>query len=101
MGRVMTATGVTPDIVLANFFIVDFSISVKNSLAVLAYSNNLTVGGQRGVKPLFNKYLSVGYEEISLLPPLKRLFVVMARHEVPKQSLKAIVRSLRSARNDN
>ena len=39
VGRVITATGVTPDIVLANFFIVYFSISVKNSLAVLAYDN--------------------------------------------------------------
>jgi hypothetical protein len=48
MGWVITATGVTPDIVLANFFIVYFSTGAKNSLAVLAYSNNLTAGGQRG-----------------------------------------------------
>lgn len=71
MGRVITATGVTPDIVLANFFIVYFSVSVKNSLAVLAYSNNLTVGNSRGARPLFKKYLGVEYKEISLSSPLK------------------------------
>ena len=52
MGRVITATGVTPDIVLANFFIVYFSISAKISLAVLACSNNLTIGSLRGAKLL-------------------------------------------------
>jgi hypothetical protein len=51
VGRVITATGVTPDIVLANFFIVYFSVDAKNSLAVLAYGNNLIAGRQRGVKP--------------------------------------------------
>jgi hypothetical protein len=55
MGWVITATGVTPDIVLANFFIVYFSTGAKNSLAVLTYSNNLIAGGQRGAEPLFEK----------------------------------------------
>ena len=55
VGRVITATGVTPDIVLANFFIVYFSTGAKNSLAVLAYSNNLTVGNSRGAKPFLRK----------------------------------------------
>jgi len=32
---------------------------------------------------------------------MRGCFVVIARHEVPKQPLKAIVRLLRSARNDS
>ena len=71
MGWVITATGVTPDIVLANFFIVYFSTDAKNSLAVLAYSNNLIAGSQRGARSLFKEYLGVEYKEISLHSPLK------------------------------
>jgi len=53
-------------------------------------------GGERslrGAKPLLNKNL----------PPLRvrGCLVVIARHKVPKQSLKAVVRLLRFARNDN
>ena len=57
----------------------------------------------RRFNPATESYVKVGEQKNSVQEVLGILdcLVVSARHEVPKQSLKAIVRLLRFARNDS